>query len=326
MNWIICAGILAGATLAQDLTLEPLEPLEPVEAPAPPRAVEPLEPATISEPPSPAQPVRSGSRFTPGTVVVVTATSLGFRSEPGIDGPLIHYIPQDDRVTVLKDDQPPMPDVIDGLEGTWIYVQHGARRGYVYDAYVELAPESVIREMEYRCVPGERVGPITRGTTYADLERLFGAANLSEVEVDFGSGTPERVTRIFAGTDRELQVRWEVYRQTPMSVRVLGPRWQTTAGIAVGTRVSTLNELNRGYFAFYGFGWRFAGRITSWEGGALADDHALRDRIDLTLAPLQPYVDADFERLQGTTEFTSDHPMASRVNLRVDSMTIVLNP
>lgn len=323
---VICAWILAGQTLAQAVTLEPLEPLEPEMAPAPARAAEPLEPMAPASAAAPARPVQSRSEFVPGMEVWVTATSLGFRSGPGTEAPLIHYIPQHDRVTVLTDTNPSVEEIIAGRPGWWIYVQHGARRGYVFDAYVEVAPETVTKSLEYECVPGVSAGPITRYTSYADLEQAFGRENLAETEVDFGSGTAERVTKVFPDSDRELQVRWEIYKQTPVSVRVLGPLWQTPAGIAVGTRVSTMNELNGRHFAFYGFGWKFAGQVTSWEGGALETDHALRDTINITLAPMQPYVDADFETLQGTTEFTSDHPMAPRVNLRVESMTIMLNP
>ena len=317
---------MVGGFLAQEVTLEPLEPFEPGVPVSAPGIVEPLEPIPAAAPAVPAPPVQSRSKYVPGTEVWVTATSLGFRSGPGTTEPLIHYIPERDRLIVLTDPKPLVEEIIAGLPGWWIYVQHGARRGYVFDAYVEAAPESVVKTLVYECVPGEKVGPITRYTTYAELQEAFGRENLDEIEVDFGGGAAERVTRVFPDTDKELQVRWQIYHQTPISVRVHGPLWQTPAGIAVGTPASTLGEINGRHFAFYGFGWQFEGQVTSWEGGALEVDHTLRDKVNLALAPMQPYMDADFETLQGTTEYTSDHPMAPRVNLRVSSMTIMLNP
>lgn len=309
------------ATVLAQTPLEPLEPLEPKDAAAAPRPAELLEPSAT---PVPAP--TAGPRFTPGMEVWVTATSLGFRSGPGTDAPLIHYIPQHDRLTVLTNPEPAVEELIAGRPGWWIYVEHGARRGYVFDAYLEAAPKPLTESLEFTCVPGVSVGPITRYTSYADLKQTFGIQNLRETKVDFGGGTTERVTRVFPEGDKELLVRWEIYQQTPVSVRVVGPRWQTPRGIAVGTRASTLDELNGRHFAFYGFGWEFGGHVTSWEGGSLETDHTLRDKLNVVLAPLEPYLDSDYESLQGQTEFTSDHPMVPRVNLRVASMTVMLNP
>lgn len=94
----------------------------------------------------------------------------------------------------------------------------------------------------------------------------------------------------------------------------------------MGTRVSSLVALNGNHFTFNGFGQEFEGLVTGWQGGSLESDHVLRDEITVTLAARRPYASADLEQLYAEEEFNSDHPAVARVNLRVSSMTVQINP
>ncbi len=321
------ALLVAFAFLGQTeeaLELAPLEPqveLAPMVAPSPP-----------SQPPALANPVRTQLRprlianFAPGTELRVTASSLGLRRSPAPNGPLIYYIKKHERITALQDAIDPTVEIIGGRKGQWLYVQHNKLTGYVFDAYVELAPPPLDDVLDWLCVPGTRVGPIDRSTSYDDLASLFGEENLADIAIDLGEGESEPGTVLFPDSEKELIVQWEVHQKTPMAVIVVGPKWHTPKGLAVGTRVSSLVALNNGHFNFSGFGWDFGGMVTSWEGGALESEYTLREMLSITLAPRRPYVSSDLESLQGNQDFSSKEAVVGRVNLRVSSITVMINP
>lgn len=286
------------------------EPLLPA-----PSSSDPVDPAT------PLQPESVGVNFEVGSELVVVATSLAFRSAPGTDAPLIDYIPQGDLVTVLSNSKLPVEEIIAGRAGWWLYVVHGARRGYVFDAYVKASPESAEDAIKFRCVPGVGVGPITRSTTYTDLVAAFGAENLERTEMGFGDSDPEPVTVIFSGTARELIVKWEIPDQVPASVEVVGAKWRTPAGIGVGTPLSELVRLNNREFYFWGFGWDYGGTIRSWDGGALEADHKLNEQIRMGLDYLG-FMSSEARTLSGDTGFSSENPAAARSKLFVSWMEI----
>jgi hypothetical protein len=62
---------------------------------------------------------------------------------------------------------------------------------------------------DWICVPGKRVGPITKDTTEADLIRIFGAKHLAHEKYLVGEGEAEEwVTVIFPGTRDRVSVKW----------------------------------------------------------------------------------------------------------------------
>lgn len=312
---LVSLAILAQAEPAADL-LEPLDaPVVQQPAPPPPAAPPPATPAV------PTAPVD----YPRGTVLYVNATSLALRAAPKRDGILIHYMPQQSQVTVLDPGDGPVSDTIGDKAGRWIHIQHGNHAGYAFDAFLIAAPPALEENLDWVCVPGQKVGPITSKTTYSDLVTIFGAKNIGEATIPLGDGKTEAGTVIFADNpDQRLFIQWAIPRERPHAVIVEGSRWKTSAGIGIGTPISEIIAANGGEFSFAGFGWDYAGYVVSWKNGQLAATHRLGEDVSLFLAPDQPYLPADIEALQGDKEFSTTMPEATRVNLRVKAMTVLL--
>lgn len=309
---------------AQAPELEDLEPLEPAfEQPA--QAVQETRPATSAPPARQTNPV-SAYPHRPGTTLYVDATSLALRSGPKVNAALIHYMPTNASVTVLDDVIPPTPDTIGSRKGHWVHVQHDGHSGYAFDAYLVAAPPDLEETIDWTCVPGKRVGPITAETGYQDLVSHFGEANVGPANIPVGGGKYEEGAVVFADDpEKRLFIQWAVPREKPHSVIVEGTRWKTNKGIGVGTRLSQIVEANGAPISFAGFGWEYAGYVMSWRGGALETDHVLGEDVSLFVAAREPYLPDDYKALEGDREFSSDQPEAGRVNLHVKAMTIHLH-
>lgn len=260
-----------------------------------------------------------------GTVLYVNATSLALRAGPKRDALLIHYMPQQTQVTVLDAGEGPVPDTIGDKAGKWIHIQHGNHSGYAFDAFLIAAPPALEENLDWVCVPGQKVGPINAKTTYSDLVTIFGAKNIGDATIPLGDGKTEAGTVVFADNpDQRLFIQWAIPRERPHAVIVEGRRWKTSAGLGIGTPLSEIVAANGGEFSFAGFGWDYAGYVVSWKNGQLAATHKLGEDISLFLVPEQPYLPADIEALQGDKEYATSLPEAGRVNLRVKAMTVLL--
>jgi len=311
---LMSIAIFAQAEPATDL-LEPLD--APVVQPAPPAPAPPADPAAAS--------ASAATKYPRGTVLYVNATSLALRAAPRRDALLIHYMPQQAKVTVLDAGEGPVADKIGDKSGSWIQVQHESHSGYAFDAFLIAAPPALEENLDWACVPGHKVGPITSKTTYNDLVATFGAKNIGDATIPLGDGKTETGTVIFADNpDQRLFIQWAIPRERPHAVIVEGRRWKTSAGISIGTPLSEIVAANGGEFTFAGFGWDYAGYVVSWKNGQLAASHALGEDISLFLAPEQPYLPADLDALQGDKEYATSLPQAGKVNLRVKAMTILL--
>lgn len=302
---------------------EPLEPAEPSEL----LPLEPAQPAPApaqpAEPAQPAAPQGPAPKYTVGTVLYVDASSLALRSGPKRDAMLVHYMPRNTRVEVASDVIDPVPDKIGSKEGYWVYVRDGNHKGYAFDAYLVAAPPTLEETLDWTCVPGKRVGPITAKTTYDDLVATFGEPNVGDANIPIGDGKVEPGTVIFPDSpDKRLFIQWEIPKKKPHAVIIEGARWKTTKGIGIGTPLSHIIEVNNAPISFAGFGWDYAGYVMSWRGGSLEEDHVLGEDLSLFLAPKQPYIPSDFEALQGDREFSSDTPEAGKLNLYVKAMTV----
>ncbi len=291
--------------------------LEPLDAPGAPTSAQTPAPAVNAGKPA--------AKFPRGTVLYVNATSLALRSGPKRDAMLIHYMPQQAKVTVIEPGDGPVADTIADKPGQWIRVQHKSHTGYAFDAFLIAAPPSLEEGLDFVCAPGRSVGPINAKSTHADLLAIFGAANVGDATIPLGEGKSEAGTVIFADSpDKRLFIQWAIPKQKPHSVIVEGARWKTSAGIGIGTPLSEIVKANEGPITFAGFGWDYAGYVIGWKTGRLEADHALGDGISLFLAPQPPYLPADFDALQGDKEFSSELPQAGKLNLRVKAMTIQL--
>jgi hypothetical protein len=302
------ALVLAAMTILAQVA-PPDDLLEPLDAPA----------VTV------AAPAKATAKYPSGTVLYVNATSLGLRAAPKRDSLLIHYMPQQAKVTVIEAGEGPVADRIGDKAGQWIHVEHEGHKGYAFDAYLIGAPPKLEENLDWSCAPGKNVGPITAKTTYNDLVAVFGAANVGEATIPLGEGKTEAGTVIFPDNpDKRLFIQWAIPRQKMHAVIVEGTRWRTRSGIGIGTPLSDIVKANGGPFTFAGFDWDYAGYVISWKGGALEVDHKVGEDISLFLAPQTPYLPADLATLQGDKEYSTELPQAGKVNLRVKAMTIQL--
>lgn len=284
--------------------------------------------AVQQSPIPPAAPVASPAPvYTPGMKLYVNASGLAFRRGPSLDTERIHYITQGDEVTVLEDNRVPVSFEAEGIKGHWLYVQHGAYKGYVFDGFLSPDPPPLDARIDWTFVPGARVGPISTNTSYEDLVMVFGAEHVQDAPVDLGEGETEPGTAIL--TDRSNAytiIQWAVYRKKPKAVYIRGENspWKSLDGIAIGTPLATIEQLNGKPILFAGFGWDYAGTITGWNDGTLERTYTLRSRFGCALVPTEPYPDEDYQALLGDSIFSSDLAAVARLNLRVDSIVVYL--
>ncbi len=263
--------------------------------------------------------------FTPGSKLYVNASGLAFRRGPSLDTERIHYIQRGDQVTVLEDNRVPVSFEAEGIKGHWLYVQHGAYKGYVFDGFLSPDPPPLDTRIDWTFVPGARVGPITAETDYDALVSFFGAENVIDAPVHLGEGETEPGTAVLANTPNAVVIQWAVYRKQPKAVYISaeGSQWKSLDGVGIGTPLSTLVGLNGKPVSFAGFEWDNSGYVTSWNDGALERSYTLGSRFELNLAAPEPHPD-DYLAFAGDTVFSSDLAAVARLNLRINRIIVHL--
>lgn len=183
---------------------------------------------------------------------------------------------------------------------------------------------------DWLIVPGERVGPVTAGSSEADLRREFGdgavvraeirvAENQSWPGVEILSDRPgESLAVIWRRKDGVL---WWPMRVIPCfrATAASGCRWRAAFDVGIGTDVRDLERLNGKPFSLYlpdgGARWT----TPLWEGGQLE-------------ASLGPDLELDFNAVEGTCEkvycgggyyLSSRDPLTSR-GQRITRMSVSL--
>jgi hypothetical protein len=156
-------------------------------------------------------------------------------------------------------------------------------------AIVLLASLASAQKLDWLIVPGQRVGPITAGTTRADLDAIFGKGNVQERNLDISEG-PEAAT-VVLGDDPSaaLAITWD--RERPSTIHICfatqtGPcRWRTAGGIRIGLPIRELEKLNEKSFQLTGFGGEPQGTVTSWRKGQLEEDPNSCGHLMVRLSP-----------------------------------------
>lgn len=179
---------------------------------------------------------------------------------------------------------------------------------------------------DWLIVPGERVGPITRSTKFADLELHFGAANLRRGFVKYGTTPKHPAIIAFPGGKDELAILiGDNTRADAVCLTKRGGAWQTADGIRIGTPIAQLNRLNGRAFAVAGLGCGGeCGYVKPKPGDKLPDP----DRISLRLTPERPLRPDDLAQLAEaggkTGLISSAAPLFRRVNAIVDEALVFL--
>jgi hypothetical protein len=159
----------------------------------------------------------------------------------------------------------------------------------------------------------------------ADLRRRFGSSMVDSTRIELGEGETAPGTVLFARDSlRRVEIIWQdtVQRQRPARAILRGSRsrWQVGPGISLGTSLQALEGLNGRPFTLAGFGWDYAGVITSWNGGAL-DSTLAHTKLYLDPGPAQ-YESAPYSQVLGDRDYSSSLPAMQQLNPRVSQVFI----
>ncbi|MBL9131991.1 MAG: hypothetical protein JNG86_12370 [Verrucomicrobiaceae bacterium] len=127
-------------------------------------------------------------------------------------------------------------------------------------------------------VLGKRVGLIKPGMTAADLEKAYGKANVKHEDIAAAEGETIPGARLFAGTERELEITWDPEnekKKVVFDVRVIGAAWKFENGLKTGLTIEEVEKINGKPFKVAGFEWDYGG-YANFEGGKLASKVGLR--------------------------------------------------
>lgn len=185
-------------------------------------------------------------------------------------------------------------------------------------------PSPTVVPSDTTIVPGERLGPVTLTTTYAELAKEFGSDRLSDTQVHLGEGFMAPATRVDLGDDYSFSVVWtDGDRSSPLEVREVGPGWQTPEGVHHGMSFSQL-EAVLGDFELLGFGWDYGGTV-------LLDNTVIADysgKMFIRVGPSASEWEAKGEQLikvSGDQAFSSSDPNFDGVDIEVYELVVRLN-
>ena len=140
--------------------------------------------------------------------------------------------------------------------------------------FVIFLEQSSSFSIDWLCIPGERVGPITAETSISTLKEIFGEKNIrtldvSSEELDTG---PKILTYIFPDDKNELRIQWkdETFKNPwVVAFNNKGTQWKTPEGITIGSSLEEVMRINKKDFILTGFGWEYGGWVKSWNDGEL---------------------------------------------------------
>lgn len=131
--------------------------------------------------------------------------------------------------------------------------------------------------------------------TAARLRSQFGTAAVTRGSVPLGDSEGDMVPATILFADEPSRRAAIVWRDT---LRQRSPRyvylnrtpaeWRTPEGIAIGTSLRVLEQLNQRPFHLAGFGFDESGSVTSWDGGRLERFTTGPCRVHVWLDSLAP--------------------------------------
>ena len=195
------------------------------------------------------------------------------------------------------------------------------------------AADAFAQKISFQIVPGVKAGAITARTTEADLRRIYGSRNVLSEEVGIGEGETVPGAVIFPNDpQRRLEIVWKdaKRKRNPDYVQFFGSKslWQVSPGITLGTTLKTLEKINGRGFSLLGFGWDYAGTVTSWKGGKLSRAFGKDSKlVTLLLSPereIDKNLEKDYEAVIGDGEFSSKNKSMQRLNPEVYMVIVKL--
>lgn len=174
------------------------------------------------------------------------------------------------------------------IDGNWYRVSLGNQIGWVFSGALEEAEGS--EDFQHIIIPGVRVGPILAADAEQSVIDKLGAENVSRRTVHIGEGETIEATVVYPSSPEELLLLWEQQDYTHLAeIRLEHPRspWKTSLGLAIGSTLKQIENLNGESFLISGFGWDYGGTSLDWRRGAISDNVVLifeePERIHSTL-------------------------------------------
>jgi len=113
-------------------------------------------------------------------------------------------------------------------------------------------------------------GPFAKDTSHAKLLTAFGAANVTDQQIEGAEGSTEQATVLFANDPtRRIEVIWgnAKARAKPASVMIKSPStWTGPEGIHTGMAIADVAQHNGQPFKINGFEWDYGGYAVSLKG------------------------------------------------------------
>ncbi|WP_130020251.1 hypothetical protein [Emticicia agri] len=189
-----------------------------------------------------------------------------------------------------------------------------------------LADSSEAIVSNWECIPGEKAGLITSGSSEQQLINKLGKANVSVHDTIYGAeGMFSIGTIIYKGTPNEAHITWKdtLNFKDPAYVEIgfVEPgkenevQWYVTNGVKVGTKLTELEQINGKPFNFSGFGWDYGGSVVDWNGGKLMNaDSTSYLSIILAYDYENQALSSVAEKVMGDQSFESKNPHAQKLN------------
>ena len=184
---------------------------------------------------------------------------------------------------------------------------------------------------DYVCIPYKKVGRVLPTHTYADLEKMFGKANLKIDTIKFDGEIMGYNTLLKITPTQELSIMWKEglppYKTIEMiKITEAANKFKTAEGIGVGSTLTDLVKANGGqHFKFHGFGGEGAGICCSGtKVGFLSGVSSLA--LKLPTDDYSVFTKAEQDKILDTQkEISSNLPVWQKYMPTVDELYIYMN-
>jgi hypothetical protein len=178
---------------------------------------------------------------------------------------------------------------------------------------------------EWHLDPRDSSAIIAAQSSEAELRERFGQGAIDATRIELGEGETAPGTLLFPRDSlRRTEIVWQdtVARRRPARIILRGDRsrWEVGPGISLSTSLSQLEQLNGRPFTLAGFGWDYAGVVTSWNGGAL-DSSLAGVKLYLDPGPAQ-YESTPYSQVLGDQDYSSDLPAMHQLSPKVRTIFI----
>ncbi|CAG37442.1 hypothetical protein [Desulfotalea psychrophila] len=174
----------------------------------------------------------------------------------------------------------------------------------------------------------DQVGEIGPQTGRSDLIRIYGEEAVKDTPISLGEGMYETGTEVlFADSGDSVEILWQDQGQTaPARLTLNGRLWRSVHGIAMGSSLQEIEELNGRPFKLAGFGWDYGGTVLSWKSGLLEQAFGgTANRVIIRLRATGDRDGEDYRQIMGDGGFSSDNKYMQRLNPQVYQIMVEFN-